>query len=212
VLKRLFDIVAAIAILLLCAPLFLIVSATIKVCSPGPIFYHAKRVGRGEKLFEMFKFRSMNVSNHGAVITSVNDARIFPFGNTLRRLKIDELPQFINVLFGDMSIVGPRPEDPKIVRENYTDWMKETLAVRPGITSPGAIYYYAIGEQKIDPADPEESYVNFVLAPKLAVDRAYLDRASLSTDIFCALQTVLPVKRDLDAAQKWSNPTQRRCK
>ena len=166
----------------------------------------------------------MNVSNQGAVITSVNDPRIFPFGNILRQLKIDELPQFINVLFGDMSIVGPRPEDPKIVHEKYTDWMKETLVVRPGITSPGALYYYAIGEQKIDPVDPEGSYENLALVPKLAVDRAYLDRASLPTDIFCVLQTVaavfgkmfgfavLPVERDLQASQKWFTPTQRHCK
>jgi lipopolysaccharide/colanic/teichoic acid biosynthesis glycosyltransferase len=164
----------------------------------------------------MLKFRTMHVYSGGPVITSHGDSRIFAFGSFLRKSKIDELPQFYNVLKGDLSVVGPRPEDPKIVTEHYTDWMMETLDVRPGITSPGAIYYYLLGEELVDPADPERSYVERVLPAKLAVERAYIERANFMSDLKVLAMTALavlgppfglhvkPDARDLAAAERWA--------
>ncbi|MGQ5701441.1 sugar transferase [Sandaracinobacteroides sp. A072] len=224
--KRLFDIVVAGGLLILVLPVLLAAAIGIRVSSPGPIFYRAARVGRGRVHFSMLKFRSMHVSDGGPVITSKGDNRIFPLGVWLRRLKIDELPQLINVVKGDMSLVGPRPEDPKIVAESYAPWMLETLDIRPGITSPGAVFYYAVGEALVDDDDPEGSYVARLLPPKLAVERAYMERATIFSDIHCMLLTaaailgnavgrpVLPARRDLLAARRWDPgitiPTDRR--
>ena len=182
--KRLFDIVAAALGLLVAAPVLLAAAIAIKWASPGPVFYVAKRAGRDGTPFGMFKLRTMHVrAVHGAVITAPGDPRIFPLGKILRRTKLDELPQLLNVLRGDMSIVGPRPEDPAIVRDHYTDWMRETLRVRPGLTSPGAIYGYLYEDQLIDPADPERSYVSRLLPAKLAVEYDYLGEATLLKDV-----------------------------
>ena len=130
----------------------------------------------------MFKFRSMHVSDGGSVITASQDKRVFTFGKFMRLMKIDELPQFINVLIGEMSVVGPRPEAKKIVESAYTNWVLETLQVKPDITSPGAIFYYAKGEKLISDLEPEKSYLNSILVPKLAIERSYIDRAN-----FCSV-------------------------
>lgn len=132
-------------------------------------------------------------------------------------MKMDELPQFFNVLNGEMSIVGPRPEAKKIVDDAYTEWMLETLQVKPGITSPGAIYYYAKGEKLISNQDPENSYLNTILVPKLAIERAYIDRANFFTDLIIIFQTVRAIfakifkfeiplpTQDIHNGNKWSN-------
>ncbi len=214
--KRAFDLLFAAFALAVTSPLLLIAAIGIRMSSPGPVFYRAKRVACGSGTFEMLKFRSMHARAGGPVITSHGDRRIFPFGSFLRKSKIDELPQFLNVLKGDMSIVGPRPEDPGIVAEHYTDWMIETLDVKPGITSPGAIYYYALGERLIDPDNPEQSYVERTLKAKLAVERAYLERANLISDFQVVVRTALaiigaatgrivqPDARDLAGATRWA--------
>jgi lipopolysaccharide/colanic/teichoic acid biosynthesis glycosyltransferase len=170
------------------------------------------------KTFKMFKFRSMDATStedRGSAITAHNDKRVFRFGGFLRKTKLDELPQLLNVLIGNMSIVGPRPEDPKIVELYYANWMKVTLSVRPGITSPGAIFYYARCDDLIDEDDPEGSYATLALPLKLAVERAYLERATWRSDLVCIAQTVLaifgkmtnhpvpPFAADLTAASKW---------
>lgn len=192
--KRLFDMVVSAALLIAAVPVMAVAAIGIALTSPGPIFYRAERMGRGERPFAMYKFRTMRVrAETGSEITGPNDARIFPFGHLLRLTKIDELPQLWNVLVGDMSIVGPRPESVAIVRQCYNGWMKETLAVRPGITSPGAIFGYTHGDVYLDDADPEGSYADRLLAPKLAIERAYLDRASLAGDIAVIFRTVVAV-------------------
>lgn len=213
--KRSLDVIMSLLILLLTAPLFLLVALAVRIFSPGPVFYRAIRVGLGGALFEMLKFRTMHVSDGGPVITARHDTRIFPIGSLLRRLKLDELPQFINVLRGEMAIVGPRPEDPKIVDQAYTPWMMETLTVRPGVTSPGAVFYYACGEALIDPADPETSYVQRLLPAKLAIERGYMERATTLSDVVCIFHTaaaivgealgrpVYPLAADFRAALKW---------
>ncbi len=191
--KRSVDIMAAVVALFLTAPLLLIGIIGIKVTSPGPMLYRAKRVGKGGTLFEMLKLRSMHVTDGGPVITSRGDSRIFAWGRFLRASKIDELPQLFNVLRGDMSVVGPRPEDPAIVHAAYEPWMMETLDVRPGLTSPGSVYYYMNSEDLIDDADPEGSYIRDLLPMKLAVERVYIDRATVLSDIQVIFQTAWAV-------------------
>ena len=216
--KRLIDIVLTLALLIIVFPIMLVATVGIMINSPGPILYHATRLGKGGKSFTMFKFRSMHVASHkssGAVITVHGDKRIFQFGKILRKTKVDELPQLLNVLLGSMSLVGPRPEDPKIVETYFTDWMKYTLRSRPGITSPGAIFYYGVGEKLIKEDDPEGSYARVLLPPKMAIERAYLERATWLSDLVCIAHTalavlgaminrpVLPLARDRKAALKW---------
>jgi lipopolysaccharide/colanic/teichoic acid biosynthesis glycosyltransferase len=213
--KRAIDVFVSCATLLVTSPLFLLAAIGVRLSSAGPVFYCATRAGLGGLPFTMLKFRTMHVSQGGALISAKQDARIFRFGNQLRRLKIDELPQFINVLRGEMSVVGPRPEDPTIVENAYTPWMLETLSVRPGITSPGAVFYYCCGESLIDPSEPEASYVQRVLPAKLAIERAYIERATVLSDIACIFRTVAaivgvamgssmrPPDRDIRAALKW---------
>jgi len=214
--KRAFDIAVSASVLLALSPLLALTALGIRLSSPGPVFYPARRVGRGGAVFRMLKFRSMHMGQGGAVITGPNDARVFPFGRVIRAAKLDELPQFWNVLTGEMSIVGPRPEDPKIVETAYTPWMRETLEVRPGITGPGSILYYSYGEALLDPDDPEGSYVARLLPPKLAVERAYMDRATVGLDAIYAVRTLVailgvvagrpvrPLERDVDAARAWA--------
>lgn len=216
--KRLFDVVLSGVALVLSAPLWLVAAIGIKLSSSGPIFYYANRIGIGGAPFRMAKFRTMTVGTAGhSEITAPQDARVFPVGRVIRLLKIDELPQLINILRGDMSIVGPRPESDKIVAIHYTDWMRETLAVAPGLTSVGAVFGYGYGDELLDPARPEESYVERMLPAKLALERAYLDRASFAGDLSCMVRTgvaillapfgwrVPPAARDVRAAAQWAD-------
>jgi lipopolysaccharide/colanic/teichoic acid biosynthesis glycosyltransferase len=220
--KRLIDLLFAVLMLLIFLPLIMVAIIGIKLNSSGPVFYYAVRVGMTGKPFIMFKLRTMHMAsteNRGAVITADGDERIFRFGRILRKTKVDELPQLLNILIGDMSIVGPRPEDPKIVNQFYADWMKKTLCVRPGITSPGAIFYYARCENLINKDDPVGSYVTLILPPKIAIERAYLERATWISDLVCIAHTalailgkvtnhpVLPLARDCKSALKWVSPS-----
>jgi lipopolysaccharide/colanic/teichoic acid biosynthesis glycosyltransferase len=139
----------------------------------------------------MYKFRTMHV-NHGpagSCITAQNDARVFAFGSWLRRLKIDELPQLMNILRREMAIVGPRPEDPKIVEAHYTSDHLETLNILPGLSSPGSIYYYTHGEKTLNGEDPEGFYVERLLPTKLAIDIVYVREASVLYSLNVILRT-----------------------
>jgi len=192
--KRVFDIVVILFVLALTAPLFLVGAIGVWISSPGPLFYPARRGGREGRPFRMYKFRSMHVdSDKGSAITAPGDSRVFAFGAFIRKVKIDELPQLMNILKGDMSIVGPRPEDVRIIEEHYTDWMRATLRVRPGVTSPGAVFGYLHGDAYLDPADPEGSYIQQQMPVKLAIERAYLDRATFWTDIGVMFSTVAAI-------------------
>ena len=140
--KRLFDIFFSLLTLIVMSPILLIIAITIKLTSAGPIFYCSKRVGEKGKLFDLIKFRSMVVDapQKGPNITRNGDNRITNIGKILRKYKLDELPQFFNVLKGDMSIVGPRPEVPAYVAR-YSPEQLQVLCVKPGITSPASIKY-----------------------------------------------------------------------
>jgi len=183
--KRLFDVVCASVALVVTAPLIGLAAIGIKLTDPGPVFYRARRLGYLGREFTMFKLRTMRHSENGTggpVITGHQDERVSPFGKLLRRMKVDELPQLFNVLRGDMAIVGPRPEDPAIVRQHYSSTDLETLGVRPGLASPGSIYQFTAGERLLTGADPEASYVDQLLKTKLALDRVYIRNASLRSD------------------------------
>lgn len=183
--KRLFDIVAAATALVLTAPLIGAAAIAIKLSDRGPVLFRARRIGYLGREFTMYKLRTMKAdpTAEGPVITGHKDDRITTIGKLLRKTKIDELPQLFNILRGDMSIVGPRPEDPAIVREHYTTPDLETLGVRPGLASPGSLYQFTSAEKLLHADDPETHYVDKLLKTKLALDRVYIRRASLRSDL-----------------------------
>lgn len=188
--KRLFDILLSGLGLLIISPLFLIVAIWIKLDSPGPIFYRQVRVGRYNKDFRIFKFRSMRIgSDKGSLVTiGGRDPRITRSGYFIRKFKIDELPQLINVLVGDMSLVGPRPE----VRHYVNYWTEEqmhVLDVRPGITDPASIKFRNENELLAQAEDPEKYYIEVIMQEKIKLYLDYVKKNSLWYDIKLIFQT-----------------------
>ena len=188
--KRLFDILLSGIGLLIISPLFLIVAIWIKLDSPGPIFYRQVRVGRYNKDFRIFKFRSMHIgSDKGSLVTiGGRDPRITRSGYFIRKFKIDELPQLINVLVGDMSLVGPRPE----VRHYVNYWTEEqmhVLDVRPGITDPASIKFRNENELLAQAEDPEKYYIEVIMQEKIKLYLDYVKKNSLWYDIKLIFQT-----------------------
>lgn len=206
--KCIFDRIFALFVIAVTFPFWLLAALGILLGSPGPVFYLAKRAGRGGDIFVMHKFRTMHwqPQETGAVITASADRRIFPFGAFLRKTKIDELPQFWDVLCGRLSIVGPRPEDPKIVEKHYTPWMKETLSVKPGITSPGALWGYTKAEAFLTGSDPEKDYVEKVLPFKLALEYVYVRKASFMYDLKLIVRTAVTIVQLLAGKRDFSDP------
>ncbi|HEY6090848.1 MAG TPA: sugar transferase [Gemmatimonadales bacterium] len=196
--KRLFDIALTALALIACVPILIVAALGIRLSSPGPVLYRAIRAGRRGRLFTMYKLRTMEnrlpvAEPKESVITAANDSRIFPFGALLRRAKVDELPQLFNILRGDMAFVGPRPEDPKVVAQHYTPEQWETLDVAPGLTSPGALYSTTHGERWLTEQEAERDYYEHLLPLKLALDRVYVRRASMSYDLGVIARTVTVV-------------------
>jgi lipopolysaccharide/colanic/teichoic acid biosynthesis glycosyltransferase len=206
--KRLIDVVLAGLGLALVAPVLGLAALAIRLTSPGPVLYRARRVGRDGSAFTMFKLRTMAVRPPGpaARITGQNDPRVFPLGRWLRRTKIDELPQLFNVLRGDMSIVGPRPEDPDIVERHYTSLDRETLRVRPGLASPGSLYHYTHGDRLLAGGDPEIAYVERLLPLKLALDVVYVRHASLRADVALIGRTVSTIAACVSGRRRFRDP------
>jgi lipopolysaccharide/colanic/teichoic acid biosynthesis glycosyltransferase len=194
---RLLDRLLALVGLIGTAPLSLVAALGIKLSDPGPVLYRAARAGVGGVPFTMYKLRTMRVAppgQAGARITGGRDTRVFPWGRLLRRLKLDELPQLINVVTGDMAIVGPRPEDPSIVARDYAPWMHETLTVLPGLTSPGTLGYYADeSELPQDPAAAERIYLERLLPHKLAIDLVYVRNRTAWYDATLIVRTLAGV-------------------
>jgi lipopolysaccharide/colanic/teichoic acid biosynthesis glycosyltransferase len=181
--KRAFDVVAAVVGLVLLAPLFLLVAAWIRFDSPGPVFFRQERVGRGGVPFRIHKFRTMRVEAGGPALTVGADPRITRAGAFLRRTKIDELPQLLDVLRGDMSVVGPRPEVARYVAAYPPALRDKVLSVRPGITDPASIVYRDENALLARAADPEREYVEVVMPAKLRYAALYVDQMSLATDL-----------------------------
>lgn len=188
--KRLFDILSSGCGLIILSPLFLIIAVWIKLDSKGPVFYRQVRVGRGNKDFRIFKFRSMRVgSDKGSLVTiGGHDPRVTRSGYFIRKYKLDELPQLINVFKGDMSIVGPRPE----VRHYVNYWTKEqmhVLDVRPGITDPASIKFRNENELMEIAENPEDYYINVIMQEKIKLYLDYVKNASFFCDIKLIFKT-----------------------
>ncbi len=181
--KRISDGVIAALGLLIVSPLFLLIAPIIKLDSPGPVFYRAERIGKEGVPFRLYKFRSMvaDADRRGPGITAAGDCRVTRVGVFLRRTKLDELPQLINVLRGEMSLVGPRPEDPRYVAL-YTPEQRRVLAARPGITSPASLHYRN-ESAVLSGNDWERVYIETVMPHKLAIELAYLSHRSFFTDL-----------------------------
>ena len=195
--KRLFDIVASGLGLLVLSPLFILVAIWIKLDSEGPVFYRQVRVGRYNKDFRIFKFRSMRVgSDKGSLVTiGGRDPRVTRSGYFIRKYKIDELPQLINVFIGDMSLVGPRPE----VRHYVNYWTPEqmhVLDVRPGITDPASIKFRNENELLEKADDPEKFYIEVIMQEKIGLYLHYVKNASLGYDIKLIFQTFYAIIKD----------------
>jgi lipopolysaccharide/colanic/teichoic acid biosynthesis glycosyltransferase len=192
--KRTVDIAAAAIALLVLLPVLLVVAAAVKLDSAGPVLFRQVRVGRRFRPFFIYKFRTMVVGAdcRGPAITSSCDARITRLGRVLRLTKIDELPQLLNVLKGQMSLVGPRPEVPKYV-EMFRDDFAEILQARPGLTDLASLKYRNEAETLAQAAQPEREYVTRILPDKIALSKEYLQRASLAFDVMLIARTLAVV-------------------
>lgn len=190
--KRLFDLVGAAAALLLLAPLLLVLALVIKLDTPGPVFFRQERVGRHGRPFRIHKFRTMvaDAPQRGLALTVGADPRVTRSGAWLRRTRLDELPQLIDVLTGRMSLVGPRPEVPRYVQHYPPGLREQALAVRPGITDPSSLDFLDEGELLAAAADPEREYIEHILPRKLQAAADYAARASLWTDLLVILRTL----------------------
>jgi lipopolysaccharide/colanic/teichoic acid biosynthesis glycosyltransferase len=183
--KRLFDVLFSIGTLVVLSPLLMAVALWIKLDSPGPVFFRQVRIGRGGKPFEIYKFRSMRVDAQalGPQITVGQDARFTRSGAVIRKYKIDEFPQFFNVLSGDMSLVGPRPEVPRYVSLYPAAVRDVVLSVRPGITDLASIEYRDENDLLGCSADPERDYVEHVMPAKLALCQRYVSERTFLGDL-----------------------------
>jgi lipopolysaccharide/colanic/teichoic acid biosynthesis glycosyltransferase len=191
VIKRALDIAVAAIGLVVLSPLMVILAVLIKCDSRGAVFFKQKRIGKDFRAFLMYKFRTMRENSElsGPVITVGDDSRITRIGRFLRKTKLDELPQLINVLKGEMSLVGPRPELPRFVelfRREYT----KILTVRPGITDLASLKYHDEAKLMDQFPNPEEEYLRSILPDKIRLAREYIDRSSIVFDLSLILRTV----------------------
>lgn len=190
VLRRVIDVVVAMAGLMLLSPTFVLIALAIKRDSVGPIFYRGKRMGRNGREFGILKFRTMyeenagagEVNGNGSKVTAQDDPRITPVGKWLRSTKINELPQLWNVVVGEMSLVGPRPEDPDIVRGWPKEYQELLLSVRPGITSPATVIYHD-EETLLSTDDVMDDYLKEILPTKMRLDKLYIRNRTITTDL-----------------------------
>jgi lipopolysaccharide/colanic/teichoic acid biosynthesis glycosyltransferase len=189
------DVAFALLLIVLSLPAQLVIAILIKRGSPGPVLYRAERVGRKGKHFVAYKFRTMRVDSgrSGPRITAIDDQRITPGGRWLRDSRLDELPQLWNVLHGEMSLVGPRPEDPYFVAM-YTPEQRAVLDVRPGMTGPAQLQFSSEAES-LDYVSADDTYARSVLPSKLAVDLEYVRQHTLRGDLAIMLRTAAQVTR-----------------
>lgn len=194
--KRTFDLIASSLGLLLLSPLFLMLAIWIKIDSEGPVFYRQVRVGKGNRDFRLFKFRSMHVGSDrkGLITVGGRDPRVTRSGYYIRKYKLDELPQLINVFTGDMSLVGPRPEVRKYV-DLYTPEQMHVLDVRPGITDPASIRYRNENELLAQVEDPDRYYVEVIMQDKLQLNLEYVEKQSFRFDLQLIFKTFSEIIR-----------------
>lgn len=189
--KRLFDLTASVFGVVILLPLFLLVSALIAIMMGFPIIFKQKRVGRNEVIFEIYKFRTMvtDAPKLGPSFTTGGDPRITPLGKKLRRYKIDELPQLFNIMKGDMSLVGPRPEVPEFVGY-YNAEQKQVLSVRPGLTDPASIIYHDEETILTRYDDAQKAYLEKIMPAKLKLNLAYIKKSSFPSDLGLIFKTI----------------------
>lgn len=194
--KRLFDILFSLVILLVFLPFGIIISLIILLTSRGGVFYIQERIGREGIPFGLFKYRTMrkDADKEGKLTVGMRDARITGIGYFLRKFKLDEFPQFINVLVGDMSVVGPRPEV-KEYTDLYNEKQREVLSVKPGITDYASLEYYDENRLLGESDHPRETYINEIMPAKIDLNRKYLDRPTVSHDLKIIWLTFLKVVR-----------------
>jgi lipopolysaccharide/colanic/teichoic acid biosynthesis glycosyltransferase len=191
----LLDFSLSLVALILVSPLLAAIAVTVKLTSDGPVLYRARRVGKDGCMFTLYKFRTMVVDagRTGPAITRRDDPRVTNVGRVLRRTKLDELPQLVNTLIGNMSIVGPRPEDPGYVRL-YSAEQRRVLAVKPGITSPATVLH-SDEEGMLSGPDWEQTYRKEILPEKLRIELDYLSRRTVSGDMRILAQTAVALLR-----------------
>jgi lipopolysaccharide/colanic/teichoic acid biosynthesis glycosyltransferase len=197
--KRVFDFVVSLVALILLLPVLAVIAAAVRLDSPGPVFYRQLRVRRGGQLFRLFKFRTMVVDADRLApnVSASGDPRVTRVGRFLRRSYLDELPQLLNVLRGDMSLVGPRPETPEFV-ELYTSEERRVLSVRPGLIGPSTLAFMDEAELLAGASDPVSYYRTTVLHERVRADLGYLTRRSLAYDIrLLTIQALAIVRRIL---------------
>jgi len=189
--KRLVDIICSSIGVLFLSPLFVVVAVLIRLDSPGPVFFRQNRIGKDFRPFRIYKFRTMaaDAEKDGAPITVRGDRRITRIGRLLRRYKIDELPQLFNVIKGEMSLVGPRPEIRKYVEQFRTDYAK-LLTVRPGITDPASLHYSDEERLLASSTTWEDDYLGKVLPEKIRLSSGYVDNHTIFTDLRLILKTI----------------------
>jgi lipopolysaccharide/colanic/teichoic acid biosynthesis glycosyltransferase len=197
---RLIEAVLAAAGILVLSPIFILIALAVKLHDGGTVFYRATRVGKNGKPFTLLKFRTMvaDADKLGSAITTWGDSRITPLGRFLRKYKLDELPQLFNVIKGEMSLVGPRPEDPRYVAF-YNDEQKQILAYRPGITSPASLEYRDEASL-LHGEDWQHQYLHVILPRKLAMDLNYLRRRTFSSDMKIIMHTLGGILKCNDAS------------
>ncbi|MBL7913115.1 MAG: sugar transferase [Bacteroidia bacterium] len=189
--KRIFDVFLSLIGLIILFPFFLIIALLIVISSGLPVFYTQQRVGRGNEDFGLFKFRTMkkNAEKAGLLTVGGRDPRITTIGYYLRKYKLDELPQLLNVFVGDMSLVGPRPEVRKYV-DLYNAEQKKVLLVKPGITDLASLEYFSENELLAKSANPEETYIKEIMPAKLELNKKYISQMSLGNDIKIIFRTL----------------------
>ncbi len=192
--KRLMDIIASGVGLIILAPFFLLFSIVIKIDSRGPVFYLQKRVGKGGRLFKLFKFRTMRrgADKLAPITVGKRDARITRIGNVLRKFKLDELPQLINVFKGEMSLVGPRPELKKFV-DLYNEQQQKVIGIKPGITDYASIQFRNENDLLEGKDDPVDFYIKEIMPLKLSLNLKYIDERSLWLDLKIITRTLVSI-------------------
>lgn len=195
--KRVFDIIFSLTVLLLFLPLGLVISVLILISSKGGIFYKQTRIGKNKKPFSLLKFRSMKIESDkkGKLTVGMNDKRITKIGGFIRKYKLDEFPQFINVIKGDMSIVGPRPEVKEYV-DLYNEEELKILNVKPGITDYASLEYFRENEVLAQSKNPEKTYIEEIMPKKIALNYKYLKNPTLFHDFKIIFKTILRIIRN----------------
>lgn len=194
--KRLFDLLFAAFFLVLLSPLLAVIALWVSLDSPGGAFFHQVRVGKNQVPFRLLKFRTMKPMSEAAGLITVGaaDNRITACGRILRKYKLDELPQLFNILAGDMSVVGPRPEVPKYVNM-YNEQQLRVFEVRPGLTDYASLEYFSENELLAQSPDPEATYINEIMPAKLSLNLRYISEQNIATDVKIIWRTIQAIFR-----------------